>query len=215
MNEDNHQIPVTKPKSGQRRWHTNVKPRSNSKFWQLEAAQREQVIAWLFEKNISCREVSKRCWDQFGLDWSSSCVSDFYCRENTKRNRIRILDSAKQARQIVKALGKSSKEAFQAMQHVVAHVAFNAALTNEPGEKPDHGLLMEAFPMLMDAQKDEREEQRLELERERWEFDVVRACLDHFKELQEIIANQSLDEPGRLKEIRRQLFGKNLPPEER
>jgi hypothetical protein len=215
MNENPSPLPNENSAPLRRSFHNKVKPKSNGKFWLLKPEQQKLVIEWLFEKNVSCRQVSARCEEQFGLRWSHTCVSDFYRREEGKHIKARIFETAEYAGKIVEKLGRSPKVVTQAVKHVVAQIVFDAGVPTAPGRKPNTRLLMEGLPLLMDVEKDEREQQKLELQREQWEFDVVRMCLDHFKELQEIIANQSLDEPGRLQEIRRQLFGKNLPPEER
>jgi hypothetical protein len=213
MNEN--PSPVPDKARVRRSFHTKVKPRSDCKFWLLKPEQQKLVLEWLFEKNLPCRDITARCDKQFGLYWSSSSVSGFFRRVKGDEMQDRMFETAKDAEKIVGKLGRSPKIVTQAVKHIAAHVMYEAAIPSEPGRKPNTRLLMQGLPLLMDAEKDEREEQKLKLEREQWEFDVARTCHDHIKELAKIIANEALDEPGRLQEIRRQLFGKNLAPEER
>jgi hypothetical protein len=47
--------------------------------------------------------------------------------------------------------------------------------------------------------------------RQKFEFDAATACLVHQVKMQGIVADESLDDAQRIRKIREQLFGPNLP----
>ncbi len=192
----------------------NLKPRSNSIMARLPEKQREQVNKWLFEEHMAYGQVAKLCKSEFGIKVEPTTLCRYFRARRMKENLAYVAQSATHAHQIVKKLGKDKEEIFQALLQVVSQVVFDAITATEQGSAPNFIPLTELMPMLIEARKDSREEQRFELEREQWEFDVVTACREHIAELQAIVSDRAMPEPARLQAIRRRLFLKNPAPEE-
>jgi hypothetical protein len=51
----------------------------------------------------------------------------------------------------------------------------------------------------------------LEIGRGRYSYDLAAACLAHKREMDEIVKNETMNDDERIQQIRRRLFGTNLP----
>jgi hypothetical protein len=189
----------------------NRKPDSRAPLFSLPAEQQAMAEGWLCEENVSYAVFQKRCAKEFGRTPSNGAITDFYRAAQRKRNLAEILRSASQANVVVKELGKDSAETSKAIMQIAGQMAFNSALINARGEKPDLDTLRKVMDVYLSTRKDDREAGKFYLEREKWEFDVARTCLHHHAELQKISANSALDEDARILAIRHRLFGPNLP----
>lgn len=61
------------------------KLRSDSRLARLSEEQKEIVMRWLSDENISCQEAADRIWQRFGIKTSRSPVSEFYHRQIKER----------------------------------------------------------------------------------------------------------------------------------
>lgn len=62
------------------------KMRSDSKWNEMTAAQRETLEGWLFEENIGYQEARERLEKEFGMKASMRALSEFY--QMTARQRM-------------------------------------------------------------------------------------------------------------------------------
>jgi hypothetical protein len=190
---------------------TERKPASYSRLHSLNPAQRKLLDDWLFERNLSYQEICRRGKEKFGFSLNRHSLVNYYHKTQQKRNLDEIIQSANHAKSVVKKLAKNPAETAKAIMNIAGQLAFNTAVVNAAGQKPDVDNLSKVMDVYLSTRKDDREAGKFELEREQWEFDVARLCFQHHQELQKIAANQSLDEDARLLAIRQRLFGMNLP----
>jgi hypothetical protein len=188
---------------------TRIKPRSNSVGASLTAEQRVIVDKMLFEQNLSYTGISKMSVAKIGVFLSKDSLRRYYKDVAQQRTLDRIINGAKSANAVVKAFTDSPADTYQAILKVVGQIAFEKAI--DSNEQLDIRTIRELTSLLISARREDIQARRFSLDREKWEFDVVRACQQHHAELQAISADKSLDEDARLLAIQRRLFGTNLP----
>jgi hypothetical protein len=187
------------------------KPHSASRIHSLTAAQLQQLDEWLFQENLSYRDIGRRWKTKFGFNLDQHAISRYYRDTKQKQNLDEIIARAHHANATVKKLAQNPVETSKAILQIAGQLAFDTAVQNASGEQPDLDTLRKVMDVYLDTRKDDREAGKLELDREKWEFDASRACLQHQAELQTITTDQSLDEDARILAIRQRLFGLNLP----
>ncbi len=190
---------------------TRRKPLSTSVFHSLPTEQRETIKHWLFEDNLAYAEVMKRCKREFQARVGKRSLIEFFRQTQQQRNIAQILAGSDQANEVVKKLADNPVDTYRAIMNLTGQLAFNAATQAVTGGPSDLDPLRRSIELFLETRKDDREAQRLLLEREKWELDVARLCFEHQTELQAITADKSMDEDARLQAIRRRLFGANLP----
>jgi len=187
------------------------KPHSASRIHSLTTEQRQTLDEWLFEKNLSYRDIGRRWKTKFDFNLDQHAVARYFRDTKQKQNLADIINSANRANAAVKELAQNPAETSKAIMHIAGQLAFNTAVINATGEKPDLDSLRKVVDVYLSTRKDDREAGKFELEREKWEFDVARTCLQHHADLQKISANPTLDEDARILAIRHRLFGPILP----
>lgn len=194
---------------------TNVKPRSTARIPALSDHQRQLLETWLFKENITYRDAVKRAQDQFGVKLDVHALMRFYRQIRHQRNVDHIVKSTELADEIVKAAGKNPGVTERAFQALVGKIAFHIAVSHSkkqdvnPKRKTPLNMqpLAEALELLVTTRQDDRQDRKFSLEREQWEFDVVRVVQEHYTALEKIIRDESMDEDARTLAIRRSLFG--------
>ncbi len=85
----------------------------------------------------------------------------------------------------------------------------------ELAEAPDSkaGELRAIVLLLLKYQEQKLKSQKMNLDREKWEFDAAQLCIEKRQELQKICETNPLDDYARLQEVRRLIFGN--PPHEK
>jgi hypothetical protein len=175
----------------------------------LTQAQRDLLENLLFEKNYSYHAISRDSEANFGIKLSTSHVASFYKQVAQERTLDRIVNGRKSANAVVKAFTDNPADTYQAILKVVGQIAFDKAIDSP--DQLDVRAIRELTTLLISARREDIQAKRFSLNREKWEFDVVRACQQHHAELQAISVDKSLDEDARLLAIQRRLFGTKLP----
>jgi len=193
------------------------KPHSGSKIAKLPREQQELLESWLFDENIAYRKAADRALAQFGVKMHPVTVMCFYHKIRQQRNLDRILRSVKYADEVAKACAENPDETAKAIGNVVGQIAFTVAVSKSEEQAANKckpvGLrhLSDAVEIYLTTREDSREAQKVSLEREKWEFDVVRLVQQHHAALEKISKDESLDEDARLLAIRKSLFGEVVP----
>jgi len=79
------------------------------------------------------------------------------------------------------------------------------------GRKMSMSRVMEVLRLQIAARREANQAQLVALAREKLEFDAATACLLHQKEIQTILVDEATDDGDRVRAIREELFGPNLP----
>jgi hypothetical protein len=181
------------------------KPRSDNSLTTLNADQRERLTQWLFEENVACKVAVQRCKQEFGIVVSRKTLRKFYYQEQQNRALERIARCAKNANSVVKELTERPADTYRALIGMAGQIAFEKAF--DAGGELDKRTICEFTRLLMEARKDDRECQRLALDREKWQFDAAEACQAELPELKAISGNPALSQKEKLRQIRLRLFG--------
>jgi len=187
----------------------NSKPLSTSRLMALSAEHRALLDNLLFEQNLSYRGISNMSLAKFGVRLSTDAVRTYYKQTAQKRTLDRIINGTKSANAVVKAFTDNPADTYQAVLKVIGQIVFEKAI-DSPNELEIRAI-RELMTLLISARREDIQARRFSLDREKWEFDVVRACQQHHAELQAISVDKSLDEDARLLAIQRRLFGTKLP----
>jgi hypothetical protein len=189
-----------------------LKPNATSVIAALKPAQREMLEGWLFDKNVSYKDTVALCMKRFRVKVNRDSLHNFYHKRAVERNMERIARRQREATKVVKLFEKGQSQSFQAVLGMIGQFAFETVSDTDEGKPMNYRRLREILKILIAARRDDREDMRFLLEREKWEIDVARLCAQHHFDLQAIVADDSLDEGDRLQAIRRRLFG-DKPPE--
>ncbi len=180
-----------------------MKTRSDSIIDGLPQNQKDAVEVWLFEENLSFKEVSERLWQDFSVRCGSSSVERYHNRRAPERALDKIAESAGKANAVVAKFRENPSETYEAVLKLVGQIAFEAALKKDS----DPEVLFNFTKLLIAARDREIKREQLELDRERFEFKASEACLRHLPSLREIVGNKTLNQDAKIDAIRRKLFG--------
>ncbi len=170
------------------------RPRCDTAVRQLSAEQRSRVDAWLFDGNMSYREVITLGQKELGTTLSLGALSRYFQQEV--------------------ACGRRRKEpeggnSYISLLESMIEAALRAAQTVEIGNDP---RALAAFARVMVAARQEANEAlRASTTREKFEFDAATACLIHQVKVKSIAEDEALDDGERILKIREAMFGPNLP----
>ncbi len=181
------------------------KPRSDNSLMTMTSAQRERLTQWLFEDNIAIRAAVRRSKTEFGIGVSHNTLRKFYHKEQQNRALERIAQCSRNANKVVKELTDRPADTYRALIGMAGQIAFEKAF--DANGELDKQTICEFTRLLMAARKDDRECQRLSLDREKWEFNAAEACQAELPKLKAISDDPALSQREKLRQIRLLLFG--------
>jgi hypothetical protein len=160
---------------------------------QLSPEQRARVDGWLFEGELSYREVVALCQKELGTPLTLGSLSRYYQQELACGRPRRTRDSG----------------GYVSLLESLNEAALRAVQTVEIGNDPR--TLVDIARALTAARQEANESLRATTIREKFEFDAATACLVHQVKVQSIVEDEALDDGQRIMKIREELFGPNLP----
>jgi hypothetical protein len=169
------------------------RPRSDTAVRQLTPEQRARVDAWLFEGELSYREVIALCEKELGTELTLPSLSRYYQQELALGRRR----------------SKDSVSGYVSLLESMNEAALRAMQTVEIGNDPR--TLVDIARALTAARQEANESLRATTIREKFEFDAATACLVHQVRVSSIVEDEALDDGQRILKIREELFGPNLP----
>jgi hypothetical protein len=175
----------------------------------LPAEARETLDVWLFDQNLSYAEIARRGLKNWNVTFCRTTLRRYYHRGVQSRALERISRSARCANAVMKQFEDHPADTYQLVLKMAGQIAFEKAIESENGV--DTRTLGELIKILITARKEDLGIKKLQLERDKWEFDAARACRQHMSEIQAITKDNYLDEDAQVLAIRRRLFGANLP----
>jgi hypothetical protein len=185
----------------------NGKARSDSKLSGLTAEQQAKVKQWLFEENASFARVAERCRAEFGVELSKTSVIRYYRREASVRRLEKSLNQRREGRPDA-ATGDANAYYGELMA-----TAGEMALESARGEVDDakRRAFVDCTKLLIAARREGNYARRVDLAREKFEFDAATACVMRQMEIQMVLENESLTDEERIRSVREELFGPDLP----
>jgi hypothetical protein len=175
----------------------------------LTPEQRATVMSWMAKRNVAYKTAAKRCQAQLNFCLNEAEFSGLQQLAAQQRNHVRINNAAEYAKALVEACGGNLELIYHALLSLLGQIAFEKALASPDPENIK--LIRELTQVLIAARREENQKVKSRFDREKWEFNTAKACALHQKEIQAVLADDSLDEDARLLAIRRELFGTNLP----
>jgi hypothetical protein len=170
------------------------RPSSNTAVRQLTPEQRARVDGWLFEGELSYREVVALCQKELGTPLSIASLSRYFQQELACGRPRRTNDSSGGYVSLLESLNEAALRAVQTVE-----------IGNDPR------TLVDIARALTAARQEANESLRATTLREKFEFDAATACLVHQVKVSSIVEDEALDDGQRILKIREELFGPDLP----
>jgi predicted transcriptional regulator len=181
-----------------------TKARSDSKLHKLTAEQRAKVDVWLFTEGLTYKKVAELCGKEFGLQISQAGVCRYFKEQEGRRMDLGTRTGAAAWR-----LGMATDTGYRELIARTEKLALSAAKSG--AKNGAFNRLVELTRLQIAARREANMAQRVALAQEKMEFDAATACLLHQKQIQAIVADEEMDEADRIRAIREELFGKDLP----
>lgn len=181
------------------------KARSDSILSGLPPEQQAKVKAWLFEDNLSFGAVMGQCQRELGVEVSKSSVMRYYRREAS----VRRLENSLWRRERSPGAAGSADEFYAELTAVAGEMALESARGELDAEK--RRAFVECTKLLISARREGNYARRVDLARERFEFDAATACIMRQMEINSILEDETLTDEERIRSVREELFGENLP----
>jgi hypothetical protein len=178
-------------------------------FDALPEAQQAELTDWFFEKKISSAAAVKRCRERWHATVTPETMNQWRSRakglRNQQRHLRRLETGAATARVFQKQITDHPAEVFALLFRVSSQAVFEQVLD---GMSPENiRLAHDHLRLLLTWRKDDRDEKRHALAREKWEFDASEACLKQLPELKVISDEPQLSFKEKIRQIRLKLFG--------
>jgi hypothetical protein len=175
----------------------------------LSKPQHTELTKWLFEKKSSDAAAVKRCLKLWNISVTVDAMKDFRACARASWNQTRnlqLLESgAATARVFQKQITDHPVEFMDLLFRATGQASFNRVL--DGGDLDAIKQAHEHLRLLLSRRKDDRDEKRYAITREKWEFDASEACLKQLPELKVISDEPQLSFKEKLRQIRLKLFG--------
>jgi hypothetical protein len=187
-----------------------TKLKNESKLGGLAPEKRALVDQWLFTEGLTYAQVVELCAKEFGLEVSIAGVGRYYQEEGRRRAKEQMEKTPVCGGGAATwRLGMQADSEYRELLAITGRQAL--AAVHAAGRKMGMGRVTEILRLQISARREANQAQLVALAREKLEFDAATACLLHQKELQTITVDSELDEGDRVRAIREELFGPNLP----
>jgi hypothetical protein len=178
------------------------KPRSDAKLLNLPEEQQAQLADWLLS-GIPYQTVKKMVQDSYSIDTSLGALSSFYnnvCGAALIARRQRAVSTADDIASAAAATpGKFDSATIDALKQKAFELSIN------PGSDPRD--VKSLFMLVLKARDQQLDQDHLALDRDKFQFDAAKACLEKLPELKTIAADRGMSEDDKLTAARKALFG--------
>ena len=186
-----------------------TQPQIAENFESLPEERRSELAVWFFGRKLSTAQACKRCRDEWGIVLTSRQIKEFRPQAKRLWNQIQNLDRLKsgaaKARVFQKVITDHPAEVFDLLLRAAGQASFDRVI--ECGDKEAIRQAHDHLRLLLSRRKDDRDEKRYKLTREKWEFAASEACLKQLPELKLISDRPELSFKEKLRQIRLKLFG--------
>ena len=189
----------------------DAKPKGNAVLSGLTPEQQAQVERWLFAENATYSEVVERCRKEFGVAVGVSSVGRHYRREFRGRTLDRLARTLQNSSEALKVLRKNRDydNSFRTVIHLAEVMAIDEVMKPE-GER-DFRMVGYLAKVAIAARQETNQYMRAVTMRQKFELDIATECLIHKAKMDEIEKDESLTDEERIRKVREELFGPNLP----
>ena len=189
----------------------DIKPKGNSVLQRLPPEQRSEVDKWLFEENATYRSVVDRCRKEFGVKVALSSVVRYFQREFRARSLDRFERTIHQKNEMLKIMNEKQHPNgnYELMIRMAENMAVEEAL--KPEDERDYRKVGYLARLIIAAKEESSTAIHAEIARCKYEYDFATECLIHKVKMDEIIAEEGVDDGVRIQKIREELFGPDLP----
>ena len=182
------------------------KARSDSILSGLPPEQQAKVKTWLFDENLPFAGVAGRCKAELGVEVGKTSVIRYYRRELSRRR----LDAALGRREGgPDPTAGGANDCYKELVAMAGEMALESARGEVDAEK--RRAFVECTKLMISARREGNYARRVDLARERFEFDAATACVARQMEIQGIVEDETLTDEERIRSVREELFGENLP----
>jgi hypothetical protein len=180
------------------------KLRSDATWSALTSEQRETIERWLFEENLSFREIEKRATSELGLAYSKSAIGRLYKHLRCHRTFDNLTDIQADSAEL-NAAGADLVSLRSASRKLIS-----ARLLEKAMEHADTGELCKLGRLMLQTEDREIQRDRADLARERFQFKASQAALKVLPMLDEMNQEEEAREIARVEKIKLRLFGSRL-----
>jgi len=177
------------------------KLRSDATWSALSVDQRETIERWLFEDNLSCREIEKRAQSELGLTYSKSAISRLYQHLRFRR-AFESLATAQANSTDVNAAAADLAALRSASRKLITARLLEKTMENA-GASELHALAR----LILQSEDREIQRERVALARDRFQFKASQAALKVLPMLDEMTQEQEAMELARIEKIKLAIFG--------
>lgn len=179
------------------------KPRADAKLLNLPEAQQAQLAEWLLS-GLPYHKARELVEKEFGVAVASlapfSAFWDEVCRPLLLVRRRRAVEASDE---VAKAAAAEPGRFDAATIDALKQKAFELAISPQSDPRDVKGLLM----LVLKAKDQDLDEQKLRLEREKFEFDAARRAMEHVEAIRVIQVDGGADAQEKLTRVREALFG--------
>ena len=188
-----------------------TKPKGNSILDRLPPEQKAELNKWLFDENATYREVIERCQKEFGVKVMITSVARHYQREFRARSLDRFERTIHQKNELLKIMNEKQHPNgnYELMIRMAENMAVEEAL--KPEDERDYRKVGYLARLIIAAKEESSTAIHAEIARCKYEYDFATECLIHKVKMDEIIAEEGVDDGVRIQKIREELFGPDLP----
>jgi hypothetical protein len=181
------------------------KMKSNCTWSLLTPEQRDELERWLFDENMSYREAKERVQKEWGVTASIWSVGRFYQSRVNDRSLGEVTEG-QDATKNVNETGTNLDDLCTAFRRVVGTQVLEKAMAGS--ELKDLAVLGR---LIADTEWVQVQHRRLELARDRFEFNAAKAAMEQLPKVEEMNKEDLEREEARLHAIIVRLFGKKYP----
>jgi hypothetical protein len=183
---------------------TTDKPRSDSILYGLTAEQQARVKQWLFDENLPFAKVAELCASELKVAVGKTSVVRYFRRElSVRRLEARMKRSG----------GENGARSVDDCYRDLMAEAGELALESVRGELDEQKTraFVQCTRLVLAGRREGNQSRRAALAEEKFEFDIATACLMKQMEIQGIVEDDSLSDEERIRAVREELFGPDLP----
>ena len=193
--------------------------RFDRKLGNLPAAQKQQLIEWLLDEGLNCRQAQERLLQDFNIKAGHTSVYNFYLQFCVP---LRLQRAARAADDLPKRAGTLMTKWDPSSMALVKQRYFE--LLAAPAADPKELALFATQVVHVDRVRFDREKlkfqrqqaaaalrlKRRALALSKWKFETKAAdlALQFAKEIKTIAANRALDADAKIEQVRQRLFGR-------
>lgn len=182
------------------------KPRSDAKLLNLPEEQQAKLAEWLLSGmpyHAAKALVERPAPDGFGLSVSLHALSSFWaevCAPLLLNRRARAVSTADA---VAEEAGRQPGRFDAATIDQLKQKAFELSISPQADPKDVKALFM----LVLKARDQTLEERRIELDKDKFEFNAAEACLKHLPQLRQIASQAAASDTEKIQDIRKLLFG--------